>query len=83
MSKLFGYFTYSQAEKPEYDPGLEVNCIFCAKPLSAPMKTISLMTEGSFRSYFYRCHKDCYENLDSDELMQYESLCVDSKEDLL
>lgn len=72
MNKLFGYFMTAHSEKPEYDPGLNVPCLFCQNPLSNPMKSISIMREGSFRSWFYRCHKDCYDNLDSEEVAKYE-----------
>lgn len=77
---LFGYFK-GTSQTPEYDPGLEVPCIFCQKKLSKPIKTISLIsmdTHKRDRSFFYRCHKECYEKLSPNEIALYESALIDN-----
>lgn len=77
---IYGYFDSPHQEAPPaYDPGLDALCPVCNKPIgeftpnTPNIKTISLMLVdpelGYFladRSYFYRVHKVCYENL-SDE----------------
>lgn len=74
---IYGYFTQANQDVPEYDPGLNVNCPICNQLLSAPMKTISVMLEGDSRSFFYRTHKPCYENLSEEEVTKLDSLVVD------
>lgn len=77
---IYGYFDAPGQTEPVYDPGLEAPCPVCHKrigeftPDNPNIKTISIMLEfdpelGHFRgdrSYFYRVHKACYDNL-SDE----------------
>lgn len=73
----YGYFLNASQEVPEYDPGLNVNCPICEALLSSPMKTISVLLVGDDRSFFYRTHKACYENLTEDEQTKLDSLVVD------
>jgi hypothetical protein len=57
---LFGYFTDAAQPEPAYDPGLEVPCPVCCKPLSlAPVRTYSVMLDAGTRSYFFRTHQAC------------------------
>lgn len=74
---IFGWFS-DTGIIPEHDPGLGVNCIFCGKKLSSPIKTISLMKDGDNKSYFYRSHKDCYEQLSNNEITEIESSLIDN-----
>ena len=79
MNKLIGYFITAHTDKPEYDPGLDVPCVFCYKHLIEPIRTVSFMMPGSFRSFFYRCHKSCYENMNDDEIGAYEESVMEGK----
>ena len=79
-SRLFGYFEHGFEAEPTHDPGLDVDCLFCLKRLSAPLKTISLMKDGDKRSFFYRSHKDCYEGASAEEITEYESQLMDGIE---
>lgn len=72
MNPLIGYYDDPSQATPTYNPGLNVPCVICFKPLSAPMKTISLMMPGDHRSYFYRAHKACYEALPEAEIADLE-----------
>lgn len=76
----YGYFDDPTQLKPTYDPELEVDCPICNQPLNYPtrqVKTISLMAEGDSRSYFYRTHKTCYENLSPQEVTNLDSIIID------
>lgn len=73
---IFGWFNDTDCV-PTHDPGLEVNCVICGKPLSLPVKTISLMVVGDMGSYFYRTHKECYEQLDEKEISAIEGSLID------
>lgn len=75
---IFGYFENSSDQSPTHDPGLETICIFCTIQLEPPMKTISLMKDGDNKSYFYRCHKECYEKLSQNEIIEIESSLIDN-----
>lgn len=77
-NKLFGYFDSAVSDKATYDPGLGVDCLFCSKPLSKPMKTTSIMKDGDSKSYFYRTHKDCYDSASEEDITLYESSLIDS-----
>jgi len=73
---VFGYFIWNN-ENPTHDPWLNTYCLFCMDTLSKPIKTISLLWNNDNISYFYRCHKECYENKSEEEIMQYESSIID------
>lgn len=77
-SQLFGYFEHEWETEPTHDAGLEVDCLFCLKRLAIPLKTISLQKMNDVRSYFYRCHKNCYESATPEEITEYESVLIDS-----
>ncbi len=70
---IVGYYDDPTADVPAYDPGLDVICPFCVTHLNYPAvmcKTINLMglaPTDKPRSYFYRCHKTCYEGATGDE----------------
>ena len=71
-NQLLGYFDDPSQEEPKYDPGINVPCLICFKPLDYPnkkIKTISVLAyfDHADRSYFYRCHKECYELLSEEE----------------
>ncbi len=76
MNKLIGYFE-DFSDTPKYDPGLDVNCLICMKPLSLPLKTISVTKIKDLRSYFFRVHKNCWESLSEKEQKNYESSIID------
>lgn len=78
----YGYFTNATDETPAYDPGLNVPCPICHTLLSMPVKSISLMAVGDSRSYFYRTHKQCYENLSEQEVSDLDGLIIDHIETL-
>lgn len=73
----YGYFLNADQDVPEFDPGLNVSCPVCERLLSPPLKTISVLLEGDDRSFFYRTHKACYENLTGDEKTKLDSVIVD------
>lgn len=74
---IFGWFD-NLSDNPAHDPGLEGICLVCAKKLSKPVKTISLIKEGDNRSFFYRTHKDCYESLEKEDITNLESSLIDN-----
>lgn len=73
---LVGFFEEAD-QVPVYDPGILVPCLICGQRLSAPIKTINLMPEDGLRSYFYRVHKDCFENLTCQQAMDLDSSIID------
>lgn len=75
---IFGYFLSPYEDTPNHDPGLDTICPICAKQLNKPLKTISLMKMGDNKSYFYRTHKDCYDNADPDNILDIESSLINS-----
>lgn len=78
---VFGYFENDTDEVPAHDPGLDATCPFCGNQLIAPRKTISLALkkkENRDRSYFYRTHKACYENLSEGDITDIESSLIDA-----
>lgn len=78
--QLYGYFT-DKGDKPAYDPGLDVPCIYCRKKLELPVRSYSLMVPGHGKSYFYRVHKACGEQMEaSGEDRHYDGLIIDSIE---
>ena len=83
MGRIYGYFDSPEQVEPVHDPPLTVSCPVCGKELSRPVKTISLMVplpNGGWpeRSYFYRTHKHCYDNLDETGKSRIDGLLVDA-----
>jgi len=79
MNHLIGFFDDAAQAKATYDPGLEVPCIVCYKPLSPPMTTISVMPqELREKSLFYRAHKSCYDGLSEAEQEQIDGSVIDT-----
>jgi hypothetical protein len=76
MITIYGYFD-DYGTVPTFDPGLDVNCPVCHKKLSDPMKTINLMLPGDKRSYFYRVHKPCWDNLTPEQQGDVDGLLLD------
>lgn len=69
---LFGYFDSPGQETPAHDPGINAPCLVCFRPLdypNTPIVTISFSAyfDNAERSYFYRCHKACYNSLSDQE----------------
>ena len=66
--KNIGYFNDENQMEPAFNPSInESICPFCGESLAkdgVPLKTISFLKESSPKSYFYRCHKNCYEEND-------------------
>ena len=79
--RVYGYYDSPTQTEPAFDPGLDVNCPSCGRPLDLPVKTISLMLydrkEGD-RSYFYRTHKACYDELDEQQKGALDGLLIDA-----
>lgn len=71
--ELIGYFDNAEQLEPAYDPGLAIDCLICNFRLSKPVKTISLLKPGDPKSYFYRTHKSCYENLSATAITDLDS----------
>jgi len=77
---MFGWFD-DVSSNPAHNPGLEAPCVVCAKKLSRPMKTISLMIDGDSKSYFYRTHKACWDGISEREQWLIESSVIDNIKD--
>lgn len=83
MSNTFavGFFDDPTQTQPTYDPGTDVDCPVCHKPLdfpATPIRTISLMPfEDRVRSYFYRMHRDCMDRLSPEEQEFYDGTVID------
>jgi hypothetical protein len=76
---IFGYFDDPGDQAPTFDPGLGVPCPFCLRPVGKDgIKTISLMPIEGNRSYFYRAHKGCYEQVSPDDIARLESSLIDT-----
>ena len=73
----YGFFTSPHDNAPAYDPGIDVSCPICEGMLSPPIKTISVMAVGGDKSYFYRCHKWCYEPLSDAEKSALDGKIID------
>lgn len=77
---IFGYFDSAQQIAPTFDPGLDVPCPYCLRPLAdEARKTISVMGMERKRSYFYRAHKRCYEHASVMAISQVESSVLDDR----
>ena len=68
-----GYFD-SPDGPPTYDPPRDATCPVCLKAVVAPMVTHSLILPGDTRSYFYRTHKSCAE-----DVFDVESAIIDAR----
>jgi len=77
MNKMFGYFD-DDSNTPAYDPGFDMECPFCHKKLSEPMRSPSLMVPGDSRSYFYRVHRECDDRATEEEKQAIDSIIVDA-----
>lgn len=78
-SELFGFFDSPDQTTPAFDPGLNVACPFCLRPLELPVKTISLILPGDDRSFFYRSHKSCYETASEKAIGEIEGSLIDTR----
>ena len=65
---IVGWFD-SPGEIPAHDPGVQgTPCPICHGTLSLEdVRTISLMWPGDTRSFFYRVHKSCHQELSDDD----------------
>ncbi len=76
---IFGYFDDPGDQAPTFDPGLDVPCPFCLRPVGkGGIKTISLMLIGGSRSYFYRAHKCCYQQAIPHDVSELEHSLIDT-----
>lgn len=90
---IYGYYTSAEQVKPEYDPGLDsVACPICGSNLDVlDVRTISLMVPDKVRegvdgrlsiagdrSYFYRVHRSCHEQLSEAQRSAVDGLLVDA-----
>ena len=83
MKNIYGYFSAFEQTTPDRDPGLNVPCPICQKVIGShtpdsPIKTISIFVEGDSRSYFYRVHKPCYDDLNPEQQNQLDWPIVDA-----
>jgi hypothetical protein len=66
-----GYFTEATQLRPAHEPGADVDCPVCVRPLDYParsVKTISAMPAATRAiSAYFRVHKPCWESLDEKE----------------
>jgi len=78
--KIYGYFDSPEQTEPTFDPGLNVYCPVCYRKLTEmrPLMTISLLLEHDNRSYFYRVHKGCHDNLDQVQQSNLDGLIIDA-----
>ncbi len=79
MHELVGYFEGTEST-PSYDPGDGSPCLVCTKPMQFKITrnvTISLAVVGGNRSYFFRCHKDCWDGLSEEEQSEIEGSIID------
>lgn len=54
-------------------------CLFCGKELNEPLKTISMLAEnGDHVTYFYRTHKNCYNEMPGEQIKEYEDSLIDN-----
>lgn len=83
MNPQVGYFDHPQQTEPTYDPGLDISCWGCGKPLNtAPRVTISVAyqdREKRLRSYFYRMHKRCHGQLTIAEEQRLDSAALEEQ----
>jgi hypothetical protein len=78
MTDIFGYFDDPSQTEPVYDPGLNIPCPCCLRPLAdATRVTISLLLPGDYRSFFFRAHKDCWGRVSAEEKSEIESSLID------
>lgn len=77
---VVGYFDAPGTDVPAYDPGLDVQCLVCWKPLrDKPRVTVSLMwKDWHDRSYFFRAHKLCWEGISPAEQQKYEESVLEA-----
>jgi hypothetical protein len=61
---FYGWFDDPDQPQPTYDPPRNAPCPFCGSPIHAEdVRTHSLLYRGEYaaRSYFYRTHRTCAE----------------------
>lgn len=76
-----GWYDAPEAAFPAYDPGSDCPCIVCMGPLTRPMVTISLAHENPAQrkySFFFRAHKQCWQELSEKEQNLIESSVIDA-----
>jgi len=88
----YGYYDAPEQTKPQFDPGDNALCPLCDKSLHDPVVTVSLVLGDAdllgeaisvsihdVRSYFYRMHKECYENASQDELQRCDDRLIEQR----
>jgi len=79
---IFGYFDSPEQTSPAFDPGYQVSCPFCDKPLGdrSGIVATSLMRQDRIdnRSYFYRSHRTCRDWATDDQKIDIESRIIDA-----
>lgn len=76
-----GWYDSPDATCPAYDPGSDCPCIVCMEPLTRPMVTVSLAHENPAQrkySFFFRAHKQCWQDLSDKEHHLIESAVIDA-----
>lgn len=83
---IYGYFDSPSQTTPAHDPGETGLCPVCVSPVgkhgpSNRLQTISMCLEAPElrdRSWFFRTHKNCWENATERERGLIESACIDN-----
>lgn len=76
---IFGYFDAPGQERPAFDPGRGVPCPICLHALAdKPVRCTSLMLVGDDRSYFFRAHKQCWDDAGQEEQERIEHALIDA-----
>ena len=82
---IFGWFDSPEQTTPAHDPGPSALCVICNFPVERhsmdnPLVTVSLAVyDKRFRekSYFFRAHKNCWNNISEHEQSCVESSLID------
>lgn len=83
INPFLGYYEGAEQE-PTVDPGLDIDCFVCIKPLKDKRRSTTsfVASTGGARSYFFRTHKECWDNLSESDRLMYEGSFVDNLEDV-
>lgn len=74
-----GYYDAPGKTEPDWDPGLDIDCPVCERPLSDnPTVTINVrrLDQKPYMSWFYRLHKGCHATLSERECMEMDELAM-------
>ncbi len=78
LVNIYGYFEAPGQTEPAFDPGLDIECPVCEKPVGKNCRAVCFMVPGDKRSYFYRMHKNCLETCSPELETNITSVIVDA-----